>query len=142
MSRPEGWEGRLARMMEAAAGRPFVWGQHDCCLMAADAVLAVRGVDPAAGLRGTYSGPAGAREVLAGGLEEYVEGVMAEISAAEIPPMMAWRGDVALIRDARVVPSEWDGMLGVADGAGWAVLTETRGLRRLPLRAGFRAWRV
>lgn len=34
---------------------PFTWGQFDCVMWAADAVLAVTGHDFAAGMRGTYS---------------------------------------------------------------------------------------
>lgn len=35
-------------------GLPFRWGETDCCMVVCDWVLAVRGFDPAAGLRLTY----------------------------------------------------------------------------------------
>jgi hypothetical protein len=36
------------------AGLPFVWGETDCMLVLADWILRVRGVDPAAHVRGMY----------------------------------------------------------------------------------------
>ena len=39
------------------AGRPFIWGECDCCLMIADWFLHLHGRDPAAHLRWTYDDP-------------------------------------------------------------------------------------
>ena len=36
------------------AGLPFIWGESDCMLVCADWVARVRGLDPAASIRGTY----------------------------------------------------------------------------------------
>ncbi|OWU80429.1 hypothetical protein [Phaeobacter sp. 22II1-1F12B] len=36
------------------AGQPFIWGESDCMLCLADWVQRVKGVDPAAHIRGTY----------------------------------------------------------------------------------------
>lgn len=44
----------LFAMMHLWAGRPFVWGEHDCALGLADWLMHLRGTDPAAHLRGTY----------------------------------------------------------------------------------------
>jgi hypothetical protein len=52
MKRYEDWPQRLVAAIEAARGRPFSWGAMDCCLFAADVVLAMTGVDYAAGFRG------------------------------------------------------------------------------------------
>lgn len=45
----------LYAIMHHWASQPFVWGWSDCALGLADWIEAVRGVDPAAHLRGTYS---------------------------------------------------------------------------------------
>lgn len=58
------WQPRLAALISQRMRQPLVWGQHDCCLFAADAVLAVTGHDLAASLRGTYSTEAGATQAL------------------------------------------------------------------------------
>lgn len=52
--RIEGWEARLAGLVEARRRVPFAWGTNDCISFASDAVLALTGVDPLAQWRGTY----------------------------------------------------------------------------------------
>jgi hypothetical protein len=55
----------LAAFLRLAAARPVVWGQWDCHLWLADWVQAVRGCeDPAAGYRGRYATPLGAKRLL------------------------------------------------------------------------------
>lgn len=51
--RPD-WPERFYEALRARRRLPFRWGQTDCCLTAADLILAMTGVDLAAGLRGTY----------------------------------------------------------------------------------------
>jgi len=51
VSRPPDWPERLLAALAAARDRPFRWGEHDCCLFAADLIEAVTGVDPAAAFR-------------------------------------------------------------------------------------------
>lgn len=58
------WHQHLAQTLQAAMTRPFSWGEHDCCLFAADCVQAVTGVDVAADFRGTYTTPLGAKKPL------------------------------------------------------------------------------
>ncbi|NBE05924.1 DUF6950 family protein [Paragemmobacter ruber] len=55
---------RLLAFVNLQQVEPFLWGQSDCVLMAADWVRAVRGVDPAADLRLTYGSAAEAERVL------------------------------------------------------------------------------
>ncbi len=50
----------LDQYLDRAARRPFAYGEHDCLLFLADWVREKRGVDPAEGLRGRYSGRLGA----------------------------------------------------------------------------------
>jgi hypothetical protein len=54
------WETRLSDLILERLNQPFKWGVHDCALWAADARLAVTGVDAAAGYRGTYRTAKGA----------------------------------------------------------------------------------
>jgi hypothetical protein len=92
-TRPE----RLAALIEARRHTPFAWGTHDCCLFAADAVLATTGADPAAEWRGRYDSEAEALELLgARGLEGTVADAMAAFGAPECPVLAAQRGDVVL----------------------------------------------
>jgi len=45
---------RLYRFLNQQIGRPFVWGENDCCLILADWIREVYGYDPAEHLRFTY----------------------------------------------------------------------------------------
>ncbi len=56
--RIEGWETRLAELVEARRRVPFAWGSNDCISFAADAVMALTGVDPLAAWRGSYGADA------------------------------------------------------------------------------------
>lgn len=132
MSKLLDWETRLAALVTQAHSRPFAWGEHDCCLWAADCVLAQTGTDPADGLRGTY---ADARAAAA--LVERLGG-MAEIGArggAEIAPLMATHGDIGLAEHAGRE------LLALSNGDHWLVVG-TDGLLYLPVTAASRAWRV
>lgn len=44
--------------------KPFAWGINDCCIFAADVVLAVSGVDHMTDFRGRYSDRTGAQQAL------------------------------------------------------------------------------
>ncbi len=64
----------ISAFLRADAARPFAWGVRDCGLRMADWVLARRGIDPAADVRGTY----GSADELAalmgwGGLPRFVD---------------------------------------------------------------------
>ena len=89
-----GWEKILSGFVASRQGVPFVWGQHDCCLFAADAVQAMTGIDYAAPFRGRYGTATGAARMLApyGGIVGYVNSVLPSVSVA-----MAGRGDAVLI---------------------------------------------
>lgn len=50
--------------IEAAAGRPFVWGEDDCGLWVANIVLHATGLDLADGLRDRYKTALGAARTL------------------------------------------------------------------------------
>ena len=88
----------LTEYLRDAAARPFVWGQCDCCLFAADWVQAKTGIDPASAMRGEYHSELGAREIIqsAGSLRELVgHNLNAEgFFEAHVPQ----EGDIGLLR--------------------------------------------
>lgn len=97
MKHPD-WQNRLNAVMKAAIERPFSWGQHDCCLFAADCAEAITGNDFAAGWRGTYDSETGAKKaILRGGGS--LEKVLARY-LDEVPVKLAQRGDIAVVENA------------------------------------------
>jgi hypothetical protein len=88
------WPERLHDLIENRREAVFCWGQRDCCMFAADVMLAMTGVDFAAALRGRYSTAKGAARLLKrhGG----VEGV-ANRHLRQIPKLSAGRGDIVSI---------------------------------------------
>lgn len=91
------WRSRLSACVEGALQRPFEWGQHDCMLFPADAVLAMTGVDPAKEWRGRYSTRIGAARILrkviaAGDGSAVVRSILPEIA-----PLLASDGDIAAV---------------------------------------------
>ena len=71
---------------------PFAWGSNDCCLFAADWVLAATGRDIAADYRGRYSTalPALRFVEVGGGVEAMIE----RAGGTPVHPSLARRGDV------------------------------------------------
>jgi len=132
MRRIENWPFALSRFLTERQAVPFVWGASDCCLFAADAVVAITGEDFAAGYRGTY-----ATEEEAQALLEAAGGVAALAGAVgpRCLPTEARRGDVVLTEG---------GALGVVDDSGRrvALYVAGRGLSRLPADCIRMAWRV
>lgn len=127
------WPERLAALFAARAAAPFTWGRFDCCMFAADAVLAVTGHDPAVDLRGAYVTEAGAARVLArhGG----VAGVAAAYAGLEVPPALAQPGDVGLSHHNPELPA-----LAVWGGSAWHAAAGV-GLVVVPAETVERAWR-
>lgn len=126
------WREALRALIAARMAEPFAWGRHDCCLWAADAVLATTGRDPADDVRGTYSTAQDALRLLAslGGLE-----AVGARAGAPIAPLLAAEGDIGLL--------EVDGRqgLGVCIGPGW-VAPAAHGLVLHQLDQASMAWRV
>jgi hypothetical protein len=134
MKRFEDWPRRLAAAIEAARGRPFCWGEHDCLLFAADVVHAITGLDPAASWRGRYDSRAAAAHHLSelGGLEAVVTGALGTPLSH---PTLAQRGDVVMV-DTNEGPA-----LGVCNGAN-AACAGPEGLTFKPMPVWRLAWRV
>lgn len=132
MTAQPNWHQRLDALVGASLRRPFVWGEHDCCLFAADAVLAITGTDPATGLRGTYRTEAQAQALLQqlGGLQ-----AIGARAGQAVAPLMAQAGDVGLVNDGQ------RDLLAVCTGPHWLAPCR-RGLAVLPFNTASMAWRV
>ncbi len=147
MQRTAGWEHRLNELFVAARKRAFVWGEHDCFLWAADAVLALTGHDPVADWRGRYTDELtalrtlrdylGRPESLRDAADLLAERIAAEIGANEASLAFARRGDVALVDGA----AHRTFAVVAPNGRTLAAVTP-EGLARLPLDAGLRFWAV
>lgn len=64
MTRRSTWEADLSAYIALVRALPFEYGQHDCGLFAAGAVLAMTGDDPGAPFRGQYSSELGCAKAL------------------------------------------------------------------------------
>lgn len=135
MKRLPDWNARLAAVVEAARGRPFAYGRHDCALFAADAVEAMTGEDPAAAFRGRY-GTAfeGCAALRKAGFADHVEAVAAQF--AEIPAARARPGDLAAVRN-----EAGELALGVVQGA-WVYVARPEGVGLVSKLDAERAFRV
>lgn len=93
LQRRASWPEDLAAFFEAHRELPFAWGSNDCALFAADAVLAMTGVDVAKDLRG-YTTELGAARLIAkvGGMKALALSCGVKEKAAGF----AQRGDVVL----------------------------------------------
>jgi hypothetical protein len=129
---PCAWRQQLDALIASRMAAPFAWGAHDCCLFAADAVLAQTGEDPAAEFRVTYADAREALELLTelGGLS-----AVAARAGDPIAALCAQVGDIGLV--------EHDGreLLAVCAGPVWLVPAE-QGLAALPIDSATSAWRV
>ena len=126
------WPRALDALVRERMNQPFAWGTNDCALFAADCVLEVTGVDPAADVRGTYDSAASAARMLekAGG----VFGLAQARLGPRIAATLAQVGDVAMVQqDGRDVLAVCMGEHALAPGAG--------GLVWLPMSAAQCAWR-
>lgn len=127
------WPRRLDAAIEAARGRPFCWGTHDCMTFSASVVQALTGWDPAPRWRGGYDGVRSALRLMArnGGMAVMVTRTLGD----PVSPASAQRGDVVLRCD------ELGPALGVCLGAKCAFVSP-EGLVQRPLGECVQAWRV
>jgi hypothetical protein len=94
MARLHDWQMRFAEFARGRRNEPFAWGSNDCCLFAADAVIAITGDDPAKDLRGYSTALQAARIVKAhGGMAAFASSRL----GPQISPLMANVGDVVLV---------------------------------------------
>ncbi len=121
---------------------PFKWGEHDCCLFAADAIQAITGVDIASDFRGRYSDQASAIDAIksvTGGttVEDAALYCATKAGLPELPhPNFAHRGDLVLLNDAGQLIA---GVIGLNSKP---LSVGDKGMKALPLSSVKRAWRV
>ena len=128
------WRTALVSYLHTARRRTFAYGEHDCTIFAADAVLAMTGRDLAAEWRGKYhSLGEGVALLRAAGHESNT--ALAASLFDECPVAMAQPGDIA------VIATENGDALGIVQGE--AIYTVgPQGLSISPLLAAHRAFRV
>ncbi|WKE64329.1 hypothetical protein PVT67_11625 [Gallaecimonas kandeliae] len=113
----------------------FVWGQADCCLLAADWVQSQTGTDFAAAFRGRYRTALGAKRVLAkAGLKD-IEDAVTQALGKPVGRLQLHRGDLALIEQFR------GPALGIASGDRVWVPGEYE-LVTVPLAQALKGWRL
>lgn len=129
-----GWEVRLYHQIEAASGRPFVWGEHDCATWAFDLVACLTGRPSAAdGWRGRYRTASGAERVMRRlGWPDRVAMGRALLGGPLPGVLLSQRGDVVLGPDAA---------FGICAGVRAAFIGPD-GLCMVPLADCRLAWRI
>ncbi len=126
LGRLHDWQPRLRRWLGGIAGRPILPGHHDCCLFGAGAIHAQTGVDIAAPWRGRYTTFAGGRRVLRrAGYADHVALIAAHLPADHV--------STALPGDIAIVPGEDGDAVGVVQGTGVYVLTQSGRLGIVPM---------
>jgi hypothetical protein len=132
--RVEGWDVALGQFVSSRLDTPFEWGNHDCCLFAADAAQVVTGRDFAAEVRGTYTSERSAARKIKewGGLDKYVSSLLGD----PIPSRTAKRGDVVMMHQDGQLPA-----LGVCMGAK-AAFAGPDGITWLPMADSMQCWEV
>jgi len=125
--RQAGWRGRVNSVLSRHCREPFVWGRHDCGILAADWIEAITGVDVLARYRGRYDSADSARAILAeDGFADHVE--MFAMALTRAHKSAARYGDIAILEaeDGSVTT-------GPVLGEVAAVFTEKRGVGSVPL---------
>lgn len=139
MRRFEDWPTRLDRFLLARKSEPFVWGKNDCCLFAADAILAMTGEDFAVRFRGKYDDLKGAVKILheLGKSPDSISELPVDFGLEEVPIAYAQRGDVVLIDE------QFGESLGIVALDGTSIAAP--GIEILifaPISVGKKAWRI
>lgn len=133
MKRLPDWRLRLDSVLTERVSQPFAWGSQDCCLFAADCVLAMTGADLAEGLRGHQNARQAVRALRgSGGMFKLVCTRLGDSVAAR----KASAGDVILSQCGKRYG------LAVHIGNGVAVAPTARGLGQVPSADWICAWRV
>lgn len=134
------WQSRFSAVLKEYRQSPFVWGEHDCCLFAADMIRAMTGLDPAESFRGRYTTAIEAFVVIeqsgADSFVELVSQVCEQHGFPDIDPAFAQRGDIGITNG----PPFGDN-LGVCIGQKFAFLGESQMLYK-DHAAISKSWRV
>lgn len=99
MTRKEAWPELMNEYIRGVRHRKFTWGTFDCCMFAANCVLAMTGIDPVAAYRGKYTDAQSAavalHEIAGGGLFEVMKCLEREFGWTYIDnPKKVRRGDI------------------------------------------------
>lgn len=128
------WEAALAQYITEREAIPYAWGEHDCAMFAAGAVVAITGKDPVPDFRGRYSTAHGSVRAL----QRYGDGTLEATLDTRFdvrPIACAKRGDLAF----------HDGSVGIVMGP-FALfvgdIDDTPGLIRVPRAQWQKAWAV
>lgn len=140
VTRFQDWQSRLDASLRETAARELEYGHLDCCLFAANVVLAITGHDPAHDLRGQYDSERAAYELMQARFGGYIEKTVAALAKRsgfeEIPVLMAQRGDVVLVGSNRQCAA------GVIDMTGCGAAIYPKKLLSVPITHVRRAWRI
>jgi len=121
------WRENLESLVQSRQAQPFGWGVSDCCLWAADVVLAITGRDPMAEYRGRYGTERGARRVMR---RQRIEDLVTQRLGPEVSPRLAQPGDVGVIDGGK-----WPALVArvggcwMAQGADGLVVIDARRVR-------------
>ena len=120
----DNWPALLRQVIAEHLALPIEWGVSDCSLFA-DAVLAMTGFDPVAGVRGYNSERSALRNLRRAGYETTADLVAAQFQ--EIDPAHAQRGDLGYpcqIRHPLMSPAVIDGQVAYSKspGEGWVIV--------------------
>lgn len=140
MTRRSTWEADLSAYIASVRSRAFEYGQHDCGLFAAGAVLAMTGDDPGAPFRGQYSTELGCAKALkkfgAGDLESTLDSLFERRPIGRLQ-----RGDLVWNGDAvGVCMGDYALFVGRAETVEGEGVSE--GLIRIPRTEWAGGWRV
>lgn len=146
--RLEGWESRLAAVIEDARARPYVLGEHDCFRVTCRVIEACTGINRWPELCG-YKTKGQALRCIATRGKSFTEAGDWFFGRKSIQPLLAQRGDiVALTTEVPVrnaegyITSTYDEFhLGVVTGKNFVCLAAD-GLIERPVKSALCAWRV
>ena len=136
-TRLEGWEERLAVVIEAARTTPYSLGEHDCWSVACATIAALTGGDHWPEFAGKYKTKKQALALIATYGNSWQEAFAAFLGVQPISPLMARRGDLVTYEDDN------GKHMGICLGTHVAVLGE-KGLASVPITspALLEAWRI
>lgn len=137
LTRKEDWPELMNAFIDSRRGKPFVWGENDCCLFACDCVLAMTGTDLAAAYRGQYQTALGAMRAIKphGGVYGAFENAASAYGIEQRPAAYAQRGDVV------TTETEHGPALGICL-SDCAVFVGVTGLTFLPMSECRNTWRI
>lgn len=96
------WQPRLFTELAKRRHWPFIWGQHDCCLFAADMFQTTTGVDPVPHLRGKYATALQAKRLLKAvgtpTVESVADAAAKRLGVKEVDPAHASLGAIGIVK--------------------------------------------